>query len=528
MSGLKESFKQIWDRSALAGQAEWYLYHRFRFNKNKRMRVLAEKIRDWRQQAQALPRAKETGRKIVVFGMIKTWLQCSAGLSLLLDRLGNDVVLAYLPYRDWQSDFSPAEIARQKILIHKVMSGIEPVVRLHSLLNQNGNIRELPPELEQIVAQVSERDFQYSRQIEEVDHLDPLYRLRQERNARAAVSMLDLLQTEQPDAVIVPNGLILEFAVFFEIARMLGIPAVTYEFGEQKDKIWIAQDQPVMFQDTADLWAQYKDHPFTDEERARIDELYASRQNASLWQQFSRQWQEIPTEGVSEVRAKLALDDRPVVLMAVNVIGDSLTLGRQVFSVNMTEWISRTLEYFHTREDVQFLVRVHPGERYTDGPSVEDIIRARFSSLPEHFRIISASDKINTYDLVGIANLGLTYTTTVGMEMAMMGLPVIVSGNTHYRGKGFTYDPETWEEYFDLIDTLLSAPDARKKAAETSELARHYAYRFFFDYPFPTPWHLSDMLNMIEQTPLRKVVSQTGQEQYGEMIQALTATRMMK
>jgi capsule polysaccharide export protein KpsC/LpsZ len=55
--------------------------------------------------------------------------------------------------------------------------------------------------------------------------------------------------------------------------------------------------------------------------------------------------------------------------------------------------------------------------------------------------VIRPTEKINTYDLMEIAGLGLAYTTTVGMEMAMRGVPVILAGQTHYRGRGFTHDP---------------------------------------------------------------------------------------
>ena len=65
-----------------------------------------------------------------------------------------------------------------------------------------------------------------------------------------------------------------------------------------------------------------------------------------------------------------------------------------------------------------------------------DIVDQHFSELPEHVHLIRANDLINTYDLISIANLGLTYTTTVGMEMAMRGSPVVVSGKTYYREAG--------------------------------------------------------------------------------------------
>ncbi len=37
-------------------------------------------------------------------------------------------------------------------------------------------------------------------------------------------------------------------------------------------------------------------------------------------------WQEQPSQGGEQIRKTLQLDQRPVVLLAANVIGDSLTL----------------------------------------------------------------------------------------------------------------------------------------------------------------------------------------------------------
>ena len=66
----------------------------------------------------------------------------------------------------------------------------------------------------------------------------------------------------------------------------------------------------------------------------------------------------------------------PMVLLATNVLGDSLTLGRQVFSQSMAEWISRTVQYFAGRPDVQFIIRIHPGEVLTHGRASEIVDNA--------------------------------------------------------------------------------------------------------------------------------------------------------
>jgi hypothetical protein len=245
-----------------------------------------------------------------------------------------------------------------------------------------------------------------------------------------------------------------------------------------------------------------------------VKDLFATRQAAGLFQNFYRRWQNLPAEGGAQVRAKLGLDQRPVVLLAANVIGDSLTLGRAAFTGDMSTWLRRTLAYFAAREDVQFVLRVHPGERNLDGPSVADLVRRELPELPAHMRVVAAEDSVNTYDLVEIADLGLVYTTTVGLEMAMSGLPVIVAGRTHYRGKGFTKDPSSWEEFFAMLDQALADLPAAKLMPQQIDTAWHYAYRFFFDYPQQFPWHLLHFWNDAENTPLSELFTSQGQELY--------------
>jgi hypothetical protein len=522
MSGWKRGVKRVWERVPFAADLEWQFFRRHQMHENKRFETLRRRLEHWSSQT-PLPKEK-TGKKIFVFSMIYLWIQYASGLSLTFSGMGHEVTLAYLPYHDWFNENSQHQIAIQDRAFRKVLQPLASILNLIPVFGLTADA--LPKVLEQAVEALTIRDFQYTRQVEVVDQNNPLYGFRLRRNQEAAGIFLKILRDDRPDVVVVPNGLILEFGALFEVAKYLEIPVVTYEFGEQRDRIWIAQDTPVMYQDTGEMWNFYKDQPFTQVEREKVEQLFESRQNASLWQQFSRQWQEVPAEGIQAVKEKVGLDDRPVVLMAANVIGDSLTLDRQVFSGSMTEWIRRTLEYFSDKPQFQFVLRIHPGERYTDGPSVEDIVREKFKDIPDHFFIISAKDPINTYDLVAVADLGLTYTTTVGMEMAMSKLPVIVSGNTHYRGKGFTLDPDSWEAYFSMIDSVLENPGDYKLDQAKTTLAWHYAYRFFFNYPFPSPWHLRGIGKMIEHAPIYWVISQEGQQKYGRMFAQLIGEKI--
>jgi hypothetical protein len=479
------------------------------------------------------------GRKILMFTTLRYWIEHSVLLSLALTGQGHQVALAYLPVNNWRVQMNRFDLRRQNAYAHSVLRPLENLVQPISILDIKKSNQPLPPVLAEAIQEVSMRDVQYTLQIENVNTTDvlirqgsgttesELYRLRLERNTQAAQAALKIMQAKRPDVLLTPNGSILEMGAIYQAARSLDIPVVTYEFGEQRGRIWLAYNDEVMLQNTNELWQVWKDQPLTDSQLEQIRALYASRQNASLWENFSRRWQGLPSQGGEQVRQTLGLDDgftqprRPLAVLAANVIGDSLTLGRQVFSQNMTEWLQRTLRNFAQRPQAQLVVRIHPGERYTKGPSVADVIRTCLPELPENIRLVAASDPINTYDLVEIADLGLVYTTTVGMEMAMSGVPTIVTGHTHYRGKGFTLDPQDWEDYFEQINQVLQDPQKARLERAQVDLAWQYAYRFFFDYPLPFPWHMLYFFDELGEWNLEKVLSKEGQAVYGEALRSL-------
>jgi len=519
----KRALKQMLGELPFTAELYWQLRQQGRpLNKSFSLSHIERLIPEWRTQAgasrQRITQHEEwlaPPRRVMLFSTLRYWVEHATLLGMALTGLGHEVTLTYLPYANWRSPLNRFDLRRQNLYTRKVLGQFAPLMRTTSLLDVRPTRATLPADLAQAVAEVSLRDAQYTLQVEDIDRNGALYRLRMQRNTQAAQAALAWMQAHQPEVVILPNGSILEMGVVYQVARYLDIPAVTYEFGEQRGRIWLAKNAEVMRQETDTLWQARQDSPLMEEQLQQVRELFASRQRASLWENFSRRWQGQPSQGGEQVRKTLNLDDRPILLLAANVIGDSLTLGRQVFSQSMTEWLERSLEFFANRQDVQLVVRIHPGERYTKGPSVADVIQRRLTEMPEHIHLVGAGDPINTYDLVEIADLGLVYTTTVGMEMAMSGVPAIVIGQTHYRGKGFTLDPDSWQSYFELLDKVLADPAAHRLTRRQVEQAWNYAYRFFFEYPQPFPWHLVHLWKEIEAWPLQRVLSDEGLEQFG-------------
>jgi hypothetical protein len=522
----KASVKRLLGEVPLTAEIYWQLRQNGKpLSKSFSLRRTQKRLPLWLSEAGAARQQAPRGRKLLIFATLRYWIEHATLLSVAMAGLGHTVALAYLPYAGWRTPVNRFDLRRHNAYAQSVLRPADALVKPISLLDV-GTVPRLPPVLAQAVEEIALRDAQYTLQVEDVDRSGALFRLRVERNAAAARAALSLLQRDRPDVVLTPNGSIFEMGAFYQAARFLDIPVVTYEFGEQRQRIWLARNGEVMRQETDALWAQRGEQPLTDEQLEQVRHLFASRQRASLWENFSRRWQGQPSQGGAQARQALGLDARPVVLLAANVIGDSLTLGRQVFTESMTGWLQRTVQGFAARPDVQLVVRVHPGERYTQGPSVAEVIWPDKSlPLPENIHIVAAGDPVNTYDLVEIADLGLVYTTTVGMEMAMSGVPAIVIGQTHYRGKGFTLDPDSWEAFDALLDKALADPAAYRLTGEQVQRAWNYAYRFYFEYPCPFPWHLLHFWNELEAWPVKRVLSAEGQALFGDSFRYLAGER---
>jgi len=458
-------------------------------------------------------------KKVGVFATLHYWIEQAILVALALTGQGHDVEMAYLPYAEWDKPITGYDLHMQHLHSQQVLLPAGEVMSIAPLIQHDTSdvsISDYPPELSEIARQVSDYDTQYTLQVEETDKESPLYRLRLERNTAAAMAIYDWLASSQPEVLILPNGTILEMGVAYQVARLLGIRTVTFEFADQRERIWLAQDDEIMSHHTAELWKGLGGQPLPEAARQVVGELSFARKNAKLWGDFARQWQQTPARGASEVRRALGLDERPVALLATNVLGDSLTLGRQRISGTMAEMIVGTIRWFLNHPEAQLVIRVHPGELKTHGTSMVEVIEQAFPALPEHIHLVRPEDKTNTYDLVETADFGIVYTTTVGLEMAMSGLPVAVTGLTHYAEKGFTLDPADWQDFESILSRLAADPASMRLSRQQVEQAWLYAYLFFFEFSLPFPWHLLWLHEDFEARPMRFVLSPEGQKRYAQ------------
>ncbi len=511
MRGMKARAKRWLARWPWGPALYWHVRGRPDRVGGLRLGMIRKRLPQWRAELDRYASPRGQGQRLMLIAPLHLWLAHAVPLGLALAGLGHEVYLAYWPYRDWFTPLSDFERYQQDAYAWHVLQAARPWLRPLSLVRERP--LPVPRAWHHWLDHVTQLDARYTLMREDVPADAAIVHLRAQRNRDAAGQLRAAFARVRPDRVLVPNGLILEFGVAYHVARAMDIPVTTYEFGAEPERIWLDQQEPVVYLNTRDLWRVWRSRPWPEGAREKIQGLFDEVWNARAERYATRRWQRVPMQGEDAVRRQLGLDARPVVLIAPNVFGDSVMLDHAVFSRGMADWLQATVRFFARHPQVQAIVRVHPAER--DMPAgalrVGEVVRAALGTpLPENVRLVEADDPVNTTDLVRMAVGTLVYASTVGLEAALLGRPAMVAARAFYRGHGFTWDPDSWDAYWALLHRLLREPEALRPSPAQVEDAWKFAYAFFFHWPRPFPWPLARMAEHWDRWPLARVLGPEG------------------
>jgi hypothetical protein len=301
------------------------------------------------------------------------------------------------------------------------------------------------------------------------------------RSARRVVRGLNAtLDDIDPDVVLMLNGRFFFESIANAICRSRGIDVVIYERGFILDTLIFHRRRPDLLLDVADDRPEWDQKPLSSEDSEELD-LYLKDRSLGA-RTLDRYW-----TGAEFVDPQRPADGRLAVLFT-NLTWDSAVLGKEVAFPGIHEWLFAAVDTFAHRPKDQLLIRVHPAEVKLPGRRTREPLGAsllqHYGDLPSNVRIVNADDPLSSYPLMAAADVGLVYTSTTGLEMALRGKPVIVAGRTHYRAKGFTLDASSPIEFKDMLTRALDDPAA---VAPDLDRARRYAHLFFFQAPVEAP-----------------------------------------
>lgn len=277
--------------------------------------------------------------------------------------------------------------------------------------------------------------------------------------------------------IYVPQGLI------GEVARSEGVAVVNWNPAYRKKCFIFSHENSyhhTLISEPTHRWEGIAWNPQTDTKL--MDYLRSRWHGTQDWIWFH----ERPELELSKIAEEIGVDfSKPCIGMLTNVVWDAqLHFPANVFS-NMMEWTIQTIRYFEKRTDLQLLIRVHPAEMRGTLPSrqtVVDEIRKIFPVLPKNVFVIPPESPVSTYATMLQCDSVIIYGTKMGVELAAVGMSVIVAGEAWVRNKGVTLDADSRDGYFRLLDQL---PLGRRLDEATLRRARQYAFHFFFRRMIP-------------------------------------------
>lgn len=285
------------------------------------------------------------------------------------------------------------------------------------------------------------------------------------------------------ECVVAHHGLYVPQGLITAAARKLGIRLVSWNPAYRRRSFIFSHGDSyhrTMLAEPPQRWSELAWS--AARERRIVDYLDSRKTGAEDWIWFHRD----PLLDRSAIAAELRLDSsRPRIGLLTSVAWDAQLHYEGRAFPSMIEWLLETVRHFAGRPELDLVIRVHPAEVHGFVPARQraaDEIRRAFPQLPPNVVVVPPEARVSTYALLAGCDTALIHSTKMGVELASMGLPVIVAGEAWIRGKGIAIEPTSRDEYFAALDRL---PLRERLSPERVQRARKYAYHFFLRRMIP-------------------------------------------
>jgi hypothetical protein len=292
-------------------------------------------------------------------------------------------------------------------------------------------------------------------------------------------------ETAKIDLVLMSHGIYTTWEPIVEFCKLNNINFICYDRAKTKNNINLNINQNSPNWDFSNAWNRYKNKELNSFENNLVD-TYLKERELQKGDVFSYNFSKKELD-IGSLKNRLGIkNDIKIITIFTNLIWDAANVSRDIAFKDPLECIIKTIEYYKSNNKVQIVIRSHPAEKVLGTHErYSDLVKAHFNSnLPENVTIIEPEDSINSFSIIEMSSIGVVNTSTVGLEFAIEGKPIILISDTNYRNKGFTFDVKNEKEYFSTLDSQLEEISLKKNQIK---LARKYFYIMMFLYQCKIP-----------------------------------------
>ncbi|MFB6305496.1 MAG: hypothetical protein ABEH43_00630 [Flavobacteriales bacterium] len=172
---------------------------------------------------------------------------------------------------------------------------------------------------------------------------------------------------------------------------------------------------------------------------------------------------------------------RPVYFVMLHAFNDMPHHFERNLFQDYYHWFIETLKIVRDNREVNWVFKEHPSAyMYPNDANLSGI----FEILNEpHIAFLDENSDFSTLSLKNLADGVITCIGTAGIEMSCLGIPVILASESDYSGFGFTYEPNSVEEYkyyLEQINTKLRFLEEEEK--KKAKILFYIQYNFLFGF----------------------------------------------
>lgn len=291
-----------------------------------------------------------------------------------------------------------------------------------------------------------------------------------------------IIDDVKPDRVVTNDSYYGMWAILQMLCERRGIPFYSHWTGTRQGAWCYAYNDAAMNLDFSKPWKSFSQTPLSERQKGKVQHWLDGRSSGKEMIFDTASLAKHQTDGFDLSRI---VPGKPTALLAANVIWDLAALNKQVVFADMIDWIAETIHWFAGHPEFQLVIKPHPGELNPSIPATEERVDIgllrRGVDLPANVFLLTPKVALTVYQLFPFAKVGLVHTTTVGIEMAARGIPVITTASSPYRGFGFTIDAGSPREYFELLERVLLG---ERVVGLDSQIDLAYKFVLFYHYHY--------------------------------------------
>ncbi|MEZ3166950.1 hypothetical protein ABNG02_06390 [Halorubrum ejinorense] len=271
-----------------------------------------------------------------------------------------------------------------------------------------------------------------------------------------------LLNKYNIEATIVSEPTYIQGNVPMKVCKRNEVPTYTQALGYHQNELIFGKSSNRNYMpqfDNTKIITQAINTQLSEKQLKRIDRIMTERKGGKITQTYHTVNTDISVENSSSL----------LVGIFSHLLWDGALEPEQALYDNIYDWLDETIKVAAEKENIQFIIKSHPAEEIRGtNESTGEWIEQNYSTLPDNIEFLPPDTDIDTYALIDDLDAGIVYASTVGLEMAYEGIPVVTGGYPPYHGFNITYDPSTKTKYREAIRNIeeLDSTEKRNKRAQ--------------------------------------------------------------